>query len=95
MVVVCLDKVVKFFEVNYLLVIYFFVVDCVEMYFVSEVEYLIYCFFKGYVLYWNLIGIDGVDGECFVWSYEELYDECEGICGYVVFYGDCVIVEEF
>ncbi|MEM1246571.1 MAG: DUF427 domain-containing protein [Acidobacteriota bacterium] len=88
------DEAVKLFEASYPPVIYFPAADRVETHFASEADHSTYCPFKGHASYWNLIGTDGTDGKRSVWSYEEPYDECEGIRGYVAFYGDRVTVEE-
>ena len=85
------DCAVKLFEASYPPVVYFPASDRVAEHFEADEEHSTYCPFKGHASYWNLPG-DG--GSRAAWSYEEPYDECEGIRGHVAFYADRVTVEE-
>ena len=88
------DKAVKLFEADDPPVIYFSVADCRDEHFVADEGHSTYCPFKGHATYWNLEGTDRPDGERAAWSYEDPYDECESIRGFVAFYTERVTVEE-
>lgn len=51
-----------------------------------------YCPFKGHASYWSISGPDGTLPDA-VWSYEEPFDECRPLAGYVAFYPDKVTLE--
>jgi uncharacterized protein (DUF427 family) len=52
-----------------------------------------FCPFKGEASYWTLRVGDRVE-ENAVWSYEDAFDEVEGLEGYVAFYPDRVDWED-
>ena len=62
----------------------------------EKTDHTSYCPFKGTASYWSIVSTAG-SGDAArnaVWGYEDPYDECEAIRGFVAFYQDRVGVEE-
>ncbi len=59
----------------------------VDMSKLSATDHTSYCPFKGTARYWT-VDAGGVRAENSAWAYDDPYEECLPIKGYVSFYGD-------
>jgi len=63
--------------------------DDVNMSLLERTEHETFCPFKGEASYWTLRHGDAVE-ENAVWTYEDPYEQVDGLRDYVAFYGDKV-----
>ncbi|MDJ0787544.1 MAG: DUF427 domain-containing protein [Myxococcota bacterium] len=64
----------------------------VDMSKLERSEHTTYCPFKGTASYYSLVH-DAERSENTVWTYEDPYDQVEGISGHLAFYADRVEIE--
>jgi len=82
------DRVLVMHETR-LAPVYYFPRDDVRMDLMEKTGHRTHCPFKGNASYWTLKA-GGKEAANAVWSYEEPYDEAEGVRDYVAFYWDAL-----
>ncbi len=83
-------RALQVFESRYAPVCYL-PMDDVDQHLLTATSTDTYCPFKGHARYWSLSTPQGTTQDA-LWAYQNPYDECQALAGYVAFYPDKVKV---